>query len=220
MRQTGGHGQYGHVWLELEPMERNSGFKFVNKVVGGTIPREYVPAVEKGVKEALETGVLAGYPVIDVKATLVDGSFHPVDSSEIAFKMAGSIATKEGVKRAKPVLLEPILDVEVVTPEISWERSSAIWEVDAPASAVSKDRGRCRQFARWCRWRRPSGTPLTCDLLPREGQASQWSSATTKKCRKVWHVSWQRCSEIMPQQKIRIILRAFDHKILDVSALR
>ena len=116
VRQTGGHGQYGHVWLELEPMERNSGFKFVNKVVGGTIPREYVPAVEKGVKEALETGVLAGYPVIDVKATLVDGSFHPVDSSEIAFKMAGSIATKEGVKRAKPVLLEPILDVEVVTP--------------------------------------------------------------------------------------------------------
>ena len=116
VRQTGGHGQYGHVWLELEPMERNSGFKFVNKVVGGTIPREYVPAVEKGVKEALETGVLAGYPVIDVKATLVDGSFHPVDSSEIAFKMAGSIATKEGVRRAKPVLLEPILDVEVVTP--------------------------------------------------------------------------------------------------------
>ncbi len=116
VRQTGGHGQYGHVWLELQPMERNSGFKFENKVVGGTIPREYVPAVEKGVKEALETGVLAGYPVIDVKATLVDGSFHPVDSSEIAFKMAGSIATKEGVKRAKPVILEPILDVEVVTP--------------------------------------------------------------------------------------------------------
>ncbi len=116
VRQTGGHGQYGHVWLEFEPLERNSGFKFENKIVGGTIPREYVPAVEKGVQEALETGVMSGYPVIDVKVTLVDGSYHPVDSSEIAFKMAGALAAREGVKRAKPVLLEPILDVEVVTP--------------------------------------------------------------------------------------------------------
>ncbi len=116
VRQTGGHGQYGHVWLEFEPLERNSGFKFENKIVGGTIPREYVPAVEKGVQEALETGVMAGYPVIDVKVTLVDGSYHPVDSSEIAFKMAGALAAREGVKRAKPVLLEPILEVEVVTP--------------------------------------------------------------------------------------------------------
>ena len=116
IRQTGGHGQFGHVWLEFEPQERNSGFKFENKVVGGTIPREYIPAVEKGVQEALETGVLAGYPVIDVKVTLVDGSYHPVDSSELAFKMAGSLAVKEGVKRAKPVLLEPILELEVVTP--------------------------------------------------------------------------------------------------------
>ena len=116
VRQTGGHGQYGHVWLEFEPLERNSGFKFENKIVGGTIPREYVPAVEKGVQEALETGVMSGYPVIDVKVTLVDGSYHPVDSSEIAFKMAGALAAREGVKRAKPVLLEPILEVEVVTP--------------------------------------------------------------------------------------------------------
>ncbi len=116
VRQTGGHGQYGHVWLEFEPLERNSGFKFENKIVGGTIPREYVPAVERGVQEALETGVMAGYPVIDVKVTLVDGSYHPVDSSEIAFKMAGALAAREGVKRAKPALLEPILEVEVVTP--------------------------------------------------------------------------------------------------------
>ena len=116
VRQTGGHGQYGHVMLEFEPLERNSGFKFENKVVGGTIPREYIPAVEKGVQEALETGVIAGYPVIDVKVTLVDGSYHTVDSSELAFKMAGSLAVREGVKRAKPVLLEPILEVEVVTP--------------------------------------------------------------------------------------------------------
>jgi len=116
IRQTGGHGQYGHVWLELEPLERNSGTKFENRIVGAAIPKEYIPAVEKGVMEALETGVLAGYPVIDVKVSLVDGRHHPVDSSEMAFKMAGSIGVKEGVRKAKAVLLEPIMEVEVVTP--------------------------------------------------------------------------------------------------------
>ena len=116
VRQTGGHGQYGHVWLEIEPMERNSGIKFENRIVGAAIPREYIPAVEKGVKEALETGILAGYPVIDVKVSLVDGSSHPVDSSEMAFKMAGSIGVKACVRRANPVLLEPIMEVEIVTP--------------------------------------------------------------------------------------------------------
>jgi elongation factor G len=116
IRQTGGHGQFGHVWLELEPQESGAGFKFENRIVGGAVPREFVPAVQAGAKEMLENGVLAGYPVIDVKVTLVDGSFHPVDSSEIAFKMAGSMATREGVRRAHPYLLEPVLSVEVVTP--------------------------------------------------------------------------------------------------------
>jgi elongation factor G len=116
IRQTGGHGQFGHVWLELEPLERGSGLQFVNKIVGAAIPREYVPAVQKGVQEALETGILAGYPVIDMKVSLVDGRHHPVDSSELAFKMAGSIGVKEGVRRAHPVLLEPVMEVEVVTP--------------------------------------------------------------------------------------------------------
>jgi len=116
IRQTGGHGQFGQVWLELEPLERNSGIQFVNRIAGAAIPKEYIPAVEKGVKEALETGVLAGYPVIDVKVSLVDGKHHPVDSSEMAFKMAGSIGVKEGVRKAKAVLLEPIMEVEVVTP--------------------------------------------------------------------------------------------------------
>jgi elongation factor G len=116
VRQTGGHGQFGHVWLEIEPMERNSGVQFENKIVGASIPREYIPAVEKGVKEALESGVLAGYPVIDVKVSLVDGSYHPVDSSEMAFKVAGSMGVKECVRRAKAVLLEPIMEIEVVTP--------------------------------------------------------------------------------------------------------
>lgn len=117
VRQSGGRGQYGHVYIEIEPLGVGKGFEFVNKIVGGVIPREYIPAVEKGVKEATETGVLAGYPVVDVKATLYDGSYHEVDSSEMAFKIAGSIAFKEAAKNARPVLLEPIMGVEVVTPE-------------------------------------------------------------------------------------------------------
>lgn len=117
VRQSGGRGQYGHVYIELEPSEVGKGFEFVNKVVGGTIPREYIPAVEKGIKEALGTGVLAGYPVVDVKITLYDGSYHDVDSSEMAFKIAGSMAFKEAAKKASPVLIEPIMAVEVVTPE-------------------------------------------------------------------------------------------------------
>jgi len=117
IRQTGGRGQYGHVYIKVEPLEQNKGFEFVNEIVGGAIPREYIPAVESGIKEALSTGVLAGYPVIDVKVSLTDGSYHEVDSSEIAFKIAGSMAFKRGVLKAKPVLLEPVMKVEVVVPE-------------------------------------------------------------------------------------------------------
>ena len=117
VKQTGGHGQYGHIWLEMEPLERGKGFEFVNKIQGGAVPRQFIPHVKQGVKEALESGVLAGYPIIDVKATLVDGSYHEVDSSEIAFKMAGSLAVREGVKSANPILLEPIMKLEVATPK-------------------------------------------------------------------------------------------------------
>ncbi len=116
-RQTGGRGQYGHVVLEIEPNEPGAGFEFINKIVGGVIPKEYIPAVEKGVREALEGGVLAGYELVDVKVTLTFGSYHEVDSSEMAFKIAGSIAFKEAARKAKPVLLEPVMKVEVVTPE-------------------------------------------------------------------------------------------------------
>ena len=116
VRQTGGHGQYGHVWLQLEPLERGQGFVFENKIVGGTIPREYISSVEAGVKEALGNGPLAGYQVIDLKVALVDGSYHEVDSSELAFKTAGSIALREGVRKAGPILLEPIMEAEVITP--------------------------------------------------------------------------------------------------------
>jgi elongation factor G len=116
VRQTGGRGQYGDVYLEVEPSGPGGGFVFENKIVGGTIPREYIPAVEKGVREAMDSGVLAGYPVVDVRVRLTDGSYHDVDSSEIAFKIAGSMGFKEACRRAKPVLLEPVMDVEVVTP--------------------------------------------------------------------------------------------------------
>ena len=117
VRQTGGHGQYGDVYIEVDPNEPGGGFVFENKIVGGAVPREYVPAVEKGIKEAMETGVLAGYPMVDVKVALTDGSYHDVDSSEMAFKIAGSMGFKEACRKAKPVLLEPVMDVEVVTPE-------------------------------------------------------------------------------------------------------
>jgi elongation factor G len=117
VRQSGGRGQYGHVWLKLEPKPAGGGYEFVNGIVGGSVPREYIPAVDKGIKEAMETGVIAGYPVVDVKVTVFDGSYHDVDSSEMAFKIAGSIGFKEGFRKAKPVLLEPIMKVEVVTPE-------------------------------------------------------------------------------------------------------
>ena len=117
VRQSGGRGQYGHVWLKLEPNEQGKGYEFVNGVVGGTVPREFIPAVDKGIKEAVDTGVIAGYPVVDVKVTLFDGSYHDVDSNEMAFKIAGSIGFKDGFRKAKPVLLEPVMKVEVVTPE-------------------------------------------------------------------------------------------------------
>jgi elongation factor G len=117
VRQSGGRGQYGHVWLEIEPLERGVGFEFIDGVVGGTIPREYIPAIRQGVHEAMEAGIFAGYPVIDLRVKVCDGSYHDVDSSELAFKIAGSMALKEGAKKAGGVLLEPIMDVEVVTPE-------------------------------------------------------------------------------------------------------
>jgi len=117
IKQTGGRGQYGHVWLKIEPLEPGKGFEFYETIKGGVVPKEYIPAVEAGVREAMETGVVAGYPMTDIKVTLFDGSYHEVDSSEMAFKIAASIAFKDGAKRANPVLLEPIMEVEVTTPE-------------------------------------------------------------------------------------------------------
>jgi elongation factor G len=117
IRQSGGRGQYGHVWLKIEPNEEGAGYEFVNEIVGGVVPRDYIPAVDKGIQEQMQNGVVAGYPVLDVKATLFDGSYHDVDSSEMAFKIAGSMGFKKGSEQAKPVLLEPTMKVEVTTPE-------------------------------------------------------------------------------------------------------
>src|SRR5476651_359067 len=145
IRQSGGRGQYGHVWLKLEPQPAGKGYEFVNGVVGGTVPREYVPAVDKGIREAVQTGVIAGYPIVDVKVTIFDGSYHDVDSNEMAFKIAGSMGFKEGFRKAKPVLLEPIMKVEVVTPEdyygdivgdLNRRRGQIIGMEDSPSGKV------------------------------------------------------------------------------------
>jgi len=117
VRQTGGRGQYGHVVIDLEPTGSGGGYEFINKIVGGTIPREYIPSVDQGIQEAMESGVLAGYPMVDMRATLIDGSYHEVDSSEIAFKIAGQMALRDAVRKADPVLLEPVMEFEILTPE-------------------------------------------------------------------------------------------------------
>ena len=117
VRQTGGRGQYGHVVINLEPTGPGGGYEFINKIKGGDIPREYIPSVDQGIQEQMETGVLAGYPLVDLRATLIDGSYHEVDSSEMAFKLAGQLVLREGAKRAAAVLLEPVMQIEVVTPE-------------------------------------------------------------------------------------------------------
>ncbi|MDP2992971.1 MAG: elongation factor G, partial [Deltaproteobacteria bacterium] len=117
VRQSGGRGQYGHVWLDIEPLEPGKGVEFVDAIKGGAVPREYISAVEKGIRGAVEVGVSAGYPMTDIRVTLIDGSYHEVDSSEMAFTIAASMGFKEGARRAEPVLLEPIMSLDVVTPE-------------------------------------------------------------------------------------------------------
>jgi elongation factor G len=116
-KQTGGHGQFGDVWIEVEPLPRGEGFQFVDRIVGGVVPKNYIPAVEKGVREALSEGLMAGYPVEDIRVTLYDGSYHPVDSSEMAFKLAGSLGFKKAAQEARPTILEPVMSVEITVPD-------------------------------------------------------------------------------------------------------
>ena len=183
VRQTGGSGQYGVVYIDLEPAP-GEGFDFVNKIKGGSVPSEFIPAVEKGIEEALETGVKAGYPMVDVRATLIDGKYHDTDSSEIAFKIAGSLALKEAAKRAKPVLLEPVMAVEVVTPQdflgdvigdLSNRRRGRV-EGQEPRGNALAVKARCRS-------RRCSATRPTCVPTPRAAPPTRCSSTATRKSR-------------------------------------
>jgi elongation factor G len=144
IKQSGGRGQFGHVWLEIEPLERSSGFEFVNKIVGGSIPREFIPSVEKGVKDSVSKGVIAGYPLVDVKVTLYDGSYHDVDSSDVAFQIAAAMAMRDGVKNAGPVILEPVMKVEVTTPDDFF--GSVVGDLNSRRGRIlgSEDRGNAR----------------------------------------------------------------------------
>jgi len=136
IRQTGGHGQYGHVKLRIEPNERGKGIVFTNETVGGVIPKEFIPAVEKGVRESCDRGILAGFPLVDMKIALIDGSYHDVDSSAMAFEVAGSLCLRDGARRANPILLEPIMKVEVVTPEES--TGAVIGDLSARRGQITK----------------------------------------------------------------------------------
>ncbi len=144
VRQSGGRGQYGHCWLKIEPKERGTGVEFIDDVKGGAIPREYIPAIEKGVKEAAENGVIAGYPLVDIAISVYDGSYHEVDSSEAAFKIAGSMGLKAAVQKAKPVILEPVMKIEVVTPEASM--GDVIGDLNSKRATIKemRDRGNAK----------------------------------------------------------------------------
>ena len=182
VRQTGGQGQFGHVVINLEPAPEE-GFEFVNKIKGGAIPTEYIPAVEQGIEEALGSGVKAGYPVVDVRVELIDGKYHEVDSSEMAFKIAGSMAVQEAARRAKPVLLEPVMSVEVVTPEeflgdVIGDLSRRRGKVQGRNRAVT--RSPCTPLSRSARC---SATRPTSAPRPRAGPRTRCSSSATRKCR-------------------------------------
>ena len=181
IRQTGGRGQYGHVWVKLEPTygeDDAENFEFVDAIVGGVVPREYIPAVAKGLEEQMGNGVIAGYPLINVRATLYDGSFHEVDSSEMAFKIAGSMAMREGAQRASPVLLEPVMAVEVVTPEDYM--GDVVGDLRPPARhdrRHGREPGGEDRAAHRCRSRRCSATRRTCARQPRGERHTPWSSS-------------------------------------------
>ena len=183
VRQTGGKGQFAHVYIDLEPTGPGGGYEFINKVVGGKIPREYIPSVDQGIQGALDNGILAGYPMVDVRATLVDGSFHEVDSSEMAFRIAGSMVVKEAARRADPVLLEPVMEFEVTTPEEFL--GDVMGDVTARRGRIENidERGGRRPFASSCRWLSSSATPRSCVRVPRAAPRTAPCSCTpTTRC--------------------------------------
>ena len=182
-KQSGGSGQYARVIISLEPQEAGSGYEFVNAVTGGRIPREYIPAVDEGIQDAMQFGVLAGYPVEDIKVTLTDGAYHDVDSSELAFKIAGSMVFKEAARRADPALLEPVMAVEVTTPEDYL--GTVIGDLNARRGQIQSmnDCTATRSSRPWCRCRRCSATSATCGRRPRARRRTRWSSTPTPRPR-------------------------------------
>ena len=210
IRQTGGSGQYGVVYIDLEPAP-GEGFDFVNKIKGGAVPSEFIPAVEKGIEEALESGVKAGYPMVDVRATLTDGKYHDTDSSEIAFKIAGSLALKEAAKRAKPVLLEPVMAVEVVTPQefigdVIGDLSRRRGHVEGQEPRGNAVAVKASVPLRLC-----SGTRPTCVPPRRAGPPTRCSSTGTRKCRAASRrrSSRHRTGEPVGASRIKSMFRKF-----------
>jgi elongation factor G len=186
-KQSGGRGQYGHVVFAMEPGERGSGIIFENNIIGGAIPKEYIPAVEKGVREAAEAGVMAGYPVTDIKISLFDGSYHEVDSNEMAFKMAATFAFKEGVQRGNPVLLEPIMKVEVVVPEEYL--GDVIGQLNSRRGMIQgmeMRAGNAQAVMPWFRSVKCLATPPSCALRPRGVVCSAWNSITMRLSARLW----------------------------------
>jgi elongation factor G len=183
VRQTGGKGQYGHVIVEFAPQPQGTGYEFVDKIVGGSIPREYVNPTNQGIQEAMLTGGQAGFPIVDLKATLVDGSYHDVDSSEMAFKIAGSLSLKEAIRRGKSTILEPVMDVEVTTPDEFM--GDVIGDLNSRRGQIQgmEMRAGARSCAPTCRCRRCSATPPISGRRPRAGPSIRCSSTTTRRCR-------------------------------------
>ena len=192
VRQTGGHGQYGHVWLELEPQERGAGAEFVDGITGGTIPRNFIPAVEAGVKQALDNGPLAGYPLVDLKVTLVDGSYHTVDSSEMAFRSAAMMAMRDGTRRAAPVLQEPFFEMEIVTPgEFLSEVLSDLGGRRAQIRSIEGQDDLQTVSAMIPLGETFAYTTALRSLTRGAGRPTQWSSGTTNRCRRTCYARWQ-----------------------------
>ena len=223
IKQSGGRGQYGHVIIKVQPNERGKGITIENKVVGGNIPKEYIPACKKGIEEAMLNGVVGGYQVIDANVDIVDGSYHDVDSNEMAFKLAAIFAVKDAFKKAKPILLEPIMKVENCDPgRISGRHHGRLESPPRQDRRASKRRATSRSCRPKCRSRKCSVTRPRSARFPKAVRVTRWSRRISNKSRSN---SSRPCStrrkrnNMADAQRIRIRLKAFDHRMLDQSAV-
>ena len=183
-KQSGGSGQYGHVKIRVAPNESGKGYEFTNKVVGGAIPKEYIPAVDAGIRGAMQAGILAGYEVVDVKVELYDGSYHEVDSSEMAFKIAGSIAFKEAMKQAQPILMEPIMKVSVTVPDDY--TGTVIGDLSSRRGQIQGQEARTGLYrlTLWCRYLKCSVIPVTFARILKVADSMQWNRTAIRKCQR------------------------------------